>query len=121
MPANAGAAHDVRNDETDESDQPRGGDGRRREQRRGGVDAPRGAIGIDTEPRGAVVPKGEQVDAPRPPEQRAGAEPIIHHIASRVTFIGALPRTSMIAAFANAPTTTPAMSRTRASPRVPAA
>ena len=81
------------------------------------------------EPRGGVVAEGEHVDRAREREQRAEpsatyvrgeprpassvaspTDPIIHQSASRTTLACAFASATMIAAFANAPTTTPAMS-----------
>src|SRR5258706_15895466 len=49
----------------------------------------------------------------------SAAEPIIHQRAPRTVLGSARASATMIAAFANAPTTTPAMSRVRTSARVP--
>src|SRR3954469_24226834 len=46
-------------------------------------------------------------------------EPIINHSPPRTVLAGALGRRVIIAALANAPTTTPPMISTRGSPRVP--
>src|SRR3954469_21956821 len=46
-------------------------------------------------------------------------EPIIHHSAPRTVLAGSFARRIIIAALANAPTTTPPMMSTRGAPRVP--
>ena len=74
MPAHAGAANDVRNDESDETDEARGGHGRRGNERRARVDAAGCTLGIETEGRRRVVAQREHVDSPGPGEEGAATD-----------------------------------------------
>ena len=138
MSPEAESSRDVRHDESDEPDEAGGRYRRRREQRCEQKHAPPRSLGVDAQRRRGVVTEREHVDLARPVDERAAreragsrrairrarhvasaAEPIIHHSAPRTVFGSALASATMIAALANAPTITPAMSSVRMSPRAP--
>ena len=74
MAADAGAAHEVRHDESDEADEPGGRDGGRREQRAHEIDAPAGAVHVHAESGGGLLAEREDVDVARLPEERRAGE-----------------------------------------------
>ena len=135
MVPDAGRSHDVRHHESDEADEARRGDGRGSDQR--GHDETRShrPVDVDAEAGGRILAERENVDLPseennaHPPTatsdeqnhdlhpRRIATDPIIHHSALRTVLDSAFAIMTMIAALANAPTTTPAMSKTRGSPR----